>query len=35
MLTPTANVSVANNTLINPLANNISITSFKIGIKPE
>ena len=31
----TEKVSVANNTLIRPFAYNSSITSFKIGNKPE
>ena len=35
ILTPTANVSVANNTFIRPFRNNISIISFIIGITPE
>jgi hypothetical protein len=34
MFNPIANVSVANNTLIRPSPNNISIVSFKIGNKP-
>jgi len=34
MLRPIANVSVANNALIKPSANRISIVSFKIGSKP-
>ena len=35
IFTPTANVSVANNTFTNPFENRISITSFKIGTNPE
>jgi hypothetical protein len=34
IFTPIANVSVANRTLMSPLAKRISTISFKIGSKP-